>query len=223
MDLMEVSLIVIGIMMVISSFFFMNQEKEETENYTGEAYEQLLAKEKLLELQLEQKCEQLAERVYEKVDEQLCQLSNEKIMSVNEYGNEVLEKIQQNHSEVVFLYSMLNEKEKEIKTFAEKQYPVEANKMVSNAEAMEEKETKKAQTNLGRKKSNKKIEKNKIDKDTAQKMVFTGEDRAEYDKKKEKIIALYRQGKEVLEISKKLELGQGEVQLIVNLYKEANV
>lgn len=53
--------------------------------------------------------------VVEESKEQLGHLSNEKILAVGEYGDQVLDKIQKNHSEVVFLYNMLNEKENEIK------------------------------------------------------------------------------------------------------------
>jgi hypothetical protein len=50
-----------------------------------------------------------------RVDDQLSLISNEKIMAVNDFSDQLLEKINENHKEVVFLYNMLGEKEEEIK------------------------------------------------------------------------------------------------------------
>ncbi|MBQ7464312.1 MAG: hypothetical protein IJS86_05585 [Lachnospiraceae bacterium] len=41
-------------------------------------------------------------------------LSNEKILAINEYGKTVVEEIEKNHKEVVFLYDMLTEKSADI-------------------------------------------------------------------------------------------------------------
>lgn len=54
------------------------------------------------------------ESLYEETDDKLSQLSNEKIMGMSEYSDQVLDKIEKNHGEVVFLYDMLNEKKEEI-------------------------------------------------------------------------------------------------------------
>ncbi|MCR5651927.1 MAG: hypothetical protein K6F86_12180 [Lachnospiraceae bacterium] len=47
-------------------------------------------------------------------------LSNEKIMAINEYGKTVVDEIENNHKEVVFLYDMLNEKSADIKNTVRK-------------------------------------------------------------------------------------------------------
>lgn len=54
-----------------------------------------------------------------KADDQLGHISNEKIMAVSEFSDQILEKIEQNHKEVVFLYDMLNAKENEMKEFVQ--------------------------------------------------------------------------------------------------------
>ena len=54
-----------------------------------------------------------------RVEEQLAHISNEKIMAVNEFSEQLLEQIEENHKEVVFLYDMLNEKENEMKAFVQ--------------------------------------------------------------------------------------------------------
>ncbi len=47
-------------------------------------------------------------------------LSNEKIMAINEYGKTVVDEIERNHKEVLFLYDMLNEKTADIKNTVRK-------------------------------------------------------------------------------------------------------
>ena len=46
-------------------------------------------------------------------EDQMNRLCNEKIMAIDEFSKQLLEKIENNHKEVVFMYNMLNEKEKE--------------------------------------------------------------------------------------------------------------
>ena len=53
------------------------------------------------------------------MDDALSHISNEKIMAVSEFSDQLLEKIEQNHKEVVFLYDMLNAKENEMKEFVQ--------------------------------------------------------------------------------------------------------
>jgi len=52
----------------------------------------------------------------EKAERSLERVSNEKIMAVNEYSDTVLQDINKNHEEAVFLYSMLNDKHDNIKS-----------------------------------------------------------------------------------------------------------
>ncbi len=61
-------------------------------------------------------------RIDEKIQEasetsqrQMEKISNEKIMSIEEYANEVTESLHKTHTEVLFLYSMLNDKEDDLK------------------------------------------------------------------------------------------------------------
>ena len=63
----------------------------------------------------ERMMEEKSEEVVVRTDDYLSKISNEKIMSVNDFSAQILEKIDTNHKEVVFLYDMLNKKEDEIK------------------------------------------------------------------------------------------------------------
>ncbi|MCR4705185.1 MAG: hypothetical protein K5641_03880 [Lachnospiraceae bacterium] len=50
----------------------------------------------------------------EKAERSMERVSNEKIMAIEEYSGTVLESIDKNHKEVVFLYDMLNDKHKDL-------------------------------------------------------------------------------------------------------------
>lgn len=52
----------------------------------------------------------------EKTERSMERLTNEKMMAVNEYSDTVLEQINKNHKEAVFLYDMLNDKHESLKT-----------------------------------------------------------------------------------------------------------
>ena len=64
--------------------------------------------------------EDMTEDIAGKAERELEKLSNEKIMSVHDYSNTILEEINKNHNEVMFLYSMLDDKDKEIKNTVHK-------------------------------------------------------------------------------------------------------
>ena len=62
-------------------------------------------------------------------------------MAVSEFSDQILEKIEQNHKEVVFLYDMLNEKENEMKEFVQE---IDKSKIVLEELAEKELEKQKA-------------------------------------------------------------------------------
>ena len=62
--------------------------------------------------------EKLSDKIEENlflVDEKLAGMSDERIKGLDDYTRQIMDKIEKNHADVVFLYDMLNEKEKEIK------------------------------------------------------------------------------------------------------------
>ena len=144
---------------------------------------------------------------------------------------QILEKIDANHQEVVFMYNMLSEKEKELKEFMSK--PVKKESMAETRMASEPAVSNRmdlnpvtaSQTAISRltantqeaekKKTVKKAEPKKAVKNETSKpeMSVAGQGNVN-----EKIKELHKQGKSVLEISKQLNIGQGEVKLVLALY-----
>lgn len=117
MKALEVCLLIIGVGAYAASFMLPEKkEKNEPEKIGEEEIK------KIIEQQMPDAREQIkieakeqAEEVVEDVERELEKLSNEKIIAVNEYSDTVLQEIEKNHTEVMFLYSMLNDKEQEIK------------------------------------------------------------------------------------------------------------
>ena len=117
MNALEIFLVLIGVCAYAASFALPEKNKKEEKQEISEdkikelIHEQIpIAKEKL-----EEETKEQAEVAVDKIERELEKISNEKIMAVNEYSDTVMDEIQKNHTEVMFLYSMLNDKEQEVK------------------------------------------------------------------------------------------------------------
>ena len=118
MNWLQIVFLIGGIVVFVLSFILpekkgdVEDEKKQREKIQKMMDEQLKsAKEKLTE----SVDETVAEAV-EKAERSLERVANEKIMAVNEYSDTVLQDINKNHEEAVFLYSMLNDKHDNIKS-----------------------------------------------------------------------------------------------------------
>jgi len=140
MGALEICLIVVGIAAIAISYFISEKAADEK---MQKAVEKLVLSEetkqslmKQTRASVEETLNGMSEEIAEKAEIQLEKLSNEKIMAVHEYSDTVLEEIGKNHQEVMFLYSMLDDKDKEVKnTVKEVQKAVKAVRHVSQTEA----------------------------------------------------------------------------------------
>lgn len=163
--------------------------------------------------------------VIEETNDKLSQISNEKIMAVEEFSQSVLENINKNHQEVMFLYSMLNDKEEELKkTINNPIKKQETKDVVTNQQDREE------ITDVAENDENNHIDEDKINRQINYKLkqVLSENDEMSenylkdtdtLDNHNEEIIQLYSQGKSNKEIAKTLGIGTGEVKLVVELYQ----
>ena len=112
MVVLEILMVVIGLAAVVYSFKLAEGKKEsEPENAPSPVRTEespVAWEEKLSELR------DKMEALYDEVDDRMSRMSNEKIMGMSEYSDQVLDKIEKNHGEVVFLYDMMNAKQEEI-------------------------------------------------------------------------------------------------------------
>lgn len=171
-------------------------------------------------------------------DDKMSKISNEKIMAVNEFSAQLLEKIEQNNNEVVFLYNMLTQKEEDIKTTftkmesirrENKEFLEKLTSLMANKNRTKDQVAKKESsiTELGTKsiseKAKEKEETSDHSTDEDDGIMFLNEADAMSDEVPEyhhndEILKLYEEKKTILEISKILNMGQGEVKLVIDLY-----
>lgn len=233
MTAIEIILIIIGFICLCASCFVAKKNGGSTEE-EKESLSSELWTEKEEEKIKERVGEILSERQDELVDtteERMNRLCNDKIMAVDEFSQQILEKIDANHQEVVFMYNMLSEKEKELKEFMSKPAKKESvadtheasesvvsNRTVQNPAAASQTAISRLTANAQeaeKKKAVKKAEPKKTVKREASKPEMPAAGQGDVN---EKIKKLHKQGKSVLEISKQLNIGQGEVKLVLALY-----
>lgn len=114
MTAVEIILLVAGIVCIIVSFIFnFNDKEHENDQITAELTEEQREK---IRGQIEDLVSEELVNLNEKTEASLDKISNTKILELNEYAENVLGQINRNHNETVFLYDMLNEKAKEVKS-----------------------------------------------------------------------------------------------------------
>ena len=245
MNATEIILLILGFLSISISFFL--GSKEETGEQSEAApegrardvcteKEEAMVKERIHSILEEEKDDVLAVTT-----DLLNRKSNEKIIEFDEFAKPLLEKIHHNHEEVVFMYNMLTQKEKEWKEAAKRPVkiasessaepmPAEApQKKVPQARESERqlpvsKKPEVAPEKPKEKAPVKKVQK-KIPKAVAEptEEAVSAEDSVpaaakKIDEVNKKIVSLHKQGKSVLDISKELNIGQGEVKLTIALY-----
>jgi uncharacterized protein YneF (UPF0154 family) len=123
MTVIEITLIVISIIFLIGSFFVQEKlSQKDIDQITHMSEAQLRV---IVENQLKGADSKVEDMIGVEVEEQIAtirrameKLSNEKIMAINEYSDTVLESMNKTHNEIMFLYSMLNDKHKELTDLA---------------------------------------------------------------------------------------------------------
>ena len=115
MGVMEIVLIILGIIVFVGSFLIpagkKNEPQESDSHMSQEMIREMVVQEmEDAKLQIGDIVDETITYAMEKTERSMERLTNEKIMAVNEYSEQVLEGINKNHQEVIFLYDMLNDK-----------------------------------------------------------------------------------------------------------------
>lgn len=202
MTAIEVLLIILGFIFVGLSFLISNKASEEEGEAQGNKSAELWSEkdEQMVRDRIEEVIADKVDFVTEHTTERLNRMSNEKIMAVDEFSSQLLEKIEQNHKEVVFMYNMLEEKEKELKKAS---LQAEAPVKKTSTQTVKDKKT---------------VKKKPAKPATPKQQSETPDVMVEASDVNKKIRELYQSGKSILEISKELDMGQGEVKLVIDLY-----
>ncbi|MDE7313936.1 MAG: hypothetical protein K2N87_20320 [Eubacterium sp.] len=122
MTIIEIVLLVVGMAFILASFWVAEKLSPDELHHISE-----LSKEEMgvmLERELEKSKQRVVDIVEDTIDASkerteraLEKQTNEKIMAINEYSDTVIEKMNKTHNEIMFLYSMLNDKHTELTDF----------------------------------------------------------------------------------------------------------
>ena len=114
MNMMVIVWVGLGVLIFALSFILPKRKEEldeDTKKYAGEQIRDILNKEVAgIQSRLDDVVSETIEESSSQTERALEKLTNEKIMAINEYSDTVIEDINVNHKEVLFLYDMLNDK-----------------------------------------------------------------------------------------------------------------
>lgn len=119
----EILLLVIGVVFFVASFFIAEKLSPNELGKIGELSNEEI--QKVMERELQRISGSIGDRVEEKVENVLVKSSqsmedecNDKIRAISEYSDTIIESMNKTHNEIMFLYSMLNDKHAELTKFS---------------------------------------------------------------------------------------------------------
>jgi uncharacterized protein YneF (UPF0154 family) len=248
MTVIEITLIIISIIFLIGSFLVQEKlSQKDIDQITRMSEAQLRV---IVENQLKGADSKVEDIIGVEVEEQIAtirrameKLSNEKIMAINEYSDTVLESMNKTHNEIMFLYSMLNDKHKELTDLAGQLDEIPRQIHGQEKEAMErlhaqisvvEQKVKEAAPLQEKELLEAAASNNAVGNNAAGSTASGGTAAGSTASKKratsslveknhnDDILFLHDAGKTDVEIAKDLGLGLGEVKLVIGLFKEGN-
>ena len=248
MTIIEIVLLIIGMLFILASFWVTEKLSPDELKHISE-----LSKEEM-GMMLEQELDKSKQRVVdivedtidaskERTERSLEKQTNEKIMAINEYSDTVIEKMNTTHNEIMFLYSMLNDKHTELTDFTSG-----LSQQLQDLKAQEEEMTNYYLSQIKSQKlqivtpqepvrqpqSSVVEQPATVAESQPEESSATSENRATPDAAvsaqadveseeevnvRDEILRLYEDGKDSVAIAKKLGMGVGEVRLILGLYK----
>lgn len=119
MGALEIILILVGAVMIFGSFFitekFSNKDVEELKELTEREMKRVIA-DKIADakVDMEDALEIAVDNAVETIDVRTDKETNTKISQISEYSDTVLESMDKSHKEVMFMYSMLNDKHRNV-------------------------------------------------------------------------------------------------------------
>ena len=119
----EIVLILIGVAFLVGSYFveerFSEKDIQEISKMSETQLNMIVDKQvKTAKTQVENSVDEIIDESLAVTKRGLEKETNEKIMAISEYSDTVLETMNKTHNEIMFLYSMLNDKHAEMTEFA---------------------------------------------------------------------------------------------------------
>ncbi len=116
----EIIILIAGLVFLVASFFFGGKNTPPEMVDVGAEIKKIKEAAVLHENEVGERVKDLIEnectRAAADAQERLSKISNDKIIAIDEYASQVLERIENNNQAVVFLYDMLQKKDEEMKS-----------------------------------------------------------------------------------------------------------
>ena len=247
MTMIEIILLLVGCVFMIGGFFISEKLSSSELNKIAELSEDELKK--IIErevnnagTQMDEVIEQKIEEAGEQAERAMEKESNEQIMQIHEYSETVMESMKKTHDEIMFLYSMLNDKHTEMTSMTG-----DLQRLAADIRNLQENLSAKAGTSIRKPVAESHVVQQPVMKQNAVVQPMTEtidvqpepevqvnrfQEIQEPEQKTEKsetadaqgmsndmILKLYEQGLSKVEIAKQLGRGLGEVNLVIELYK----
>ena len=247
MTTIEIILLLVGCVFMIGSFFISEKLSSSELNKIAELSEDELKK--IIErevnnagTQMDDVIEQKIEEAGEQAERAMEKESNEQIIQIHEYSETVMESMKKTHDEIMFLYSMLNDKHTEMTSMTG-----DLQRLAADIRNLQENLSAKAGTSIRKPVAESHVVQQPVMKQNAVVQPMTEtidvqpepevqvnrfQEIQEPEQKTEKpetadaqgmsndmILKLYEQGLSKVEIAKQLGRGLGEVNLVIELYK----
>lgn len=222
---LQISLLVIGIVFLVGSFFV----SEKLSSSDVQEIQKLGEKEikVLLEKEMKAAESKLEEMAKDKIDEKIEFFAvetdkelNNKIMSISEYSDTVLDSMNKSHNEIMFMYEMLNEKQQKVTDLTKElglmqsavtQMEASIDDKIEQVEAMSQKAVElEMPENIGVSEDDSSLQ------DEFE--VYNENEHAGEGNRNDEIIKLYNEGLSEIEIAKQMGKGLGEVKLVLGLF-----
>ena len=205
-------LTIVGICLIVASFIFFDKDSVESQNMKKvvmlndyELDEHELAK---LQENIRTVIKEYSDALVDDTNRQLSEVSNRKMMEISELAEQVLEDIKKAHKECVFLYDMLDDKSDKLKEYvsnsAEKLFAMQQDVM----RVVPDERKSEAEEIMRETEAEKQVKEHLLEQVK----------QVEGDIVSKEILGMYEAGKPILTIAKELDLGVGEVQLVVDLF-----
>ena len=228
MTAIEVGLLLIGVVFLIGSFFVTEKLSQSEIGEIAKLSETEL--QTVIERELEIASAKVSDMVDDSVDLSLNKIqrsldkeTNDKMMAIQEYSDTVLKDLEKTNKEVTFLYSMLGDKHNELQDSIAKMNELtqecdELREQILNLEV----EAKHLAEEPVRKPEQEPAKTDVVyepdESDTEELLQEDLTDSEQQERRKEEILMRYRGGEDLVDIAKDLDMGLGEVKLIVELY-----
>lgn len=228
MTAIEVGLLLIGVVFLIGSFFVTEKLSQSEIGEIAKLSETEL--QTVIERELEIASAKVSDMVDDSVDLSLNKIqrsldkeTNDKMMAIQEYSDTVLKDLEKTNKEVTFLYSMLGDKHNELQDSIAKMNELtqecdELREQILNLEV----EAKHLAEEPVRKPEQEPAKTDVVyepdESDTEELLQEDLTDSEQQERRKEEILMRYRGGEDLVDIAKDLDMGFGEVKLIVELY-----